>query len=61
MILEYLQTHDEISNSVVRELAGIGSENKVKRVFARMVKAGELESVPGRSLRAAAYRLPTTG
>jgi ATP-dependent DNA helicase RecG len=59
MILEYLQTHDEISNLVVRELAGIGSENKVKNILARMVRAEELESVPGRSLRYAAYRLPT--
>ena len=61
MIVEYLEKNDEISNSVVRELAGIGSENKVKRIFQKMIKAGELESVPGRSLRDAAYRLPTDG
>ena len=59
MILEYLQTNSEISNSIVRDLTGIGSENKVKRTFQRMIKAGELESIPGRSQRAAAYRLPT--
>ena len=59
MILEYLEHHDEISNSIVRELTGIGSENKVKRIFQRMIKAGEIESVPGRSQRDAAYRLPT--
>jgi ATP-dependent DNA helicase RecG len=59
MILEYLQKNPEISNSVVRDLTGIGSENKVKRTFQRMIKAGELESIPGRSQRAAAYRLPT--
>ena len=59
MILEYLQTHDEISNTVVRSLTGIGSENRVKGIFQRMIRAGELESVPGRSLRYAAYRLPT--
>jgi ATP-dependent DNA helicase RecG len=58
MIVEYLQTHAEISNSVVRELTGIGSENVVKGVFKRMIKSGELEAVPGRSLRYAAYRLP---
>jgi ATP-dependent DNA helicase RecG len=61
MILEYLQNNGEISNAVVRELTGIGSENKVKRVFQRMIKANELESIPGRSLRDAAYRLPTLG
>ena len=61
MIVEYLQTHDEISNSVVRELTGIGSENKVKTIFQRMIAAGEIESVPNRSQRYAAYRLPSTG
>jgi ATP-dependent DNA helicase RecG len=59
MILEYLESHDEISNSVVRELAGIGSENRVKRIFQSMIKAGELEAIPGRSRRDAGYRLPS--
>lgn len=61
MIIEYLQTHHEIANAVVRRLAGIGSENSVKRIFQRMIKAGELEPIPGRPLRDAAYRLPTAG
>lgn len=60
VIIEYLQHNDEISNRIVRELTGMGSENTVKRVFQRMIKAGTLESVPGRSLRDAAYRLPLT-
>ncbi len=59
MILEYLGSNAEISNSVVRELTGIGSENTVKRIFKRMIKAGELEPIPERSLRDAAYRLPS--
>lgn len=58
MILEYLESHEEISNSVVRDLTGIGSENKVKGIFKRMIRAGELEPIPGRSVRYAAYRLP---
>jgi ATP-dependent DNA helicase RecG len=58
MILEYLQSHDEIANAVVRKLTGIGSENTVKRIFQRMIRAGELESIPGRPLRDAAYRRP---
>jgi len=61
MILEYLQAHDEIANGVVRRLTGIGSENTVKRIFLRMIKAGELESIPGRPLRDAAYRCPGPG
>ncbi len=59
MIVEYLQTHDEITNSIVRDLTGIGSENRVKGIFQRMIRAGELESIPGRSQRYAAYRLPS--
>lgn len=59
MILEYLAKNPEISNSVMRDLTGIGSENKVKRIFQRMIKTGEIEPIPGRSLRAAAYRRPS--
>jgi ATP-dependent DNA helicase RecG len=58
MIKEYLQSNSEISNSIVRSLTGIGSENRVKAIFQRMIRGGELESIPGRSLRYAAYRLP---
>ncbi len=58
MIVEYLQDNDEITNSVVRELTGIGSENRVKGIFKKMITAGEIEPVPDRSLRYSAYRLP---
>jgi len=58
VITDYLQTHDEISNIIVRQLTGIGSENQVKRIFQKMIKAGALESIPGRSFAKSAYRLP---
>lgn len=58
MIVDYLKSNEEISNSVVRDLTGIGSENVVKGIFKRMIKSGELEAIPDRSLRYAAYRLP---
>lgn len=45
---------------VVRGLTGIGSENTVKRIFQRMIKAGTIERVPGRSISETAYRLPLT-
>lgn len=61
MIVEYLNSNDEISNRVVRDLTGIGSENIVKGIFKRMMKSGEIEAIPDRSLRYAAYRLPTKG
>lgn len=58
MIIEYLQNNDEVTNARVRELTGIGSENEVKRIFQRMIRAGELERIPGRAQSQAAYRLP---
>jgi ATP-dependent DNA helicase RecG len=58
MIVEYLGSNAEITNSIVRELTGIGSENKVKGIFQKLIKAGEIEAIPGRSQRYAAYRLP---
>ena len=60
MIVEYLQTNAEVTNSIVRDLTKIGSENRVKTIFQRMIRAGEIESIPGRSQRYAAYRLPGT-
>lgn len=59
IIIEYLQNNDEITNITVRRLTGIGSENQVKRIFQKMIKAGALEAVSGRSLRYSAYRLPS--
>ncbi len=58
MIIEYLQNNDKVTNARVRELTGIGSENEVKRIFQRMIKAEELERIPGRAQSQAAYRLP---
>jgi ATP-dependent DNA helicase RecG len=46
IILEYLQHHAEITNRKVRDLTGIGSENKVKSIFIGLAKAGQIERVP---------------
>jgi len=58
MILEYVQTHDEIANRQAREICFIGSENKMKTILQRMVAKDQLELVPGRTRYNAAYRLP---
>lgn len=58
MILEYLDTHDEIANREARDICFIGSENKMKGILQRMVKNGLIELVPGRTRYTAAYRLP---
>jgi ATP-dependent DNA helicase RecG len=58
LILEYLGDHEEITNKVVRELTGIGSENKVKTIFNGLIKAGQIKRVPDKGGPASAYRLP---
>jgi ATP-dependent DNA helicase RecG len=56
MILEYLETNDEITNRIVRDLSGIGSENKVKTTFQGLMKRGQIERVPNKRGNLAAYR-----
>ncbi len=57
LILEYLKVNSEINNSRARELCREGSENVIKRVFERMMKARLIERIPERKGRATAYRL----
>jgi ATP-dependent DNA helicase RecG len=61
MILEYLQSHEEIANKEARDMCHIGSENKMKTVLQRMVRSGLIELVPERTRYTAAYRLPRKG
>ncbi|REC98416.1 ATP-dependent DNA helicase RecG [Microbacterium sp. AG157] len=60
MIMEHLQSHPEITNRIVRELSGIGSENKVKTIFQGLMKRGQIERVPNKRGNLAAYRLVAT-
>ena len=55
-IMAYLQGHAEITNKQARELTGIGSENRVKRIFQKMMGAGLIERIPDRPQSQAAYR-----
>lgn len=57
LIVEYLKDHEEITNKIVRELTGIGSENKVKSIFNGLIRAGQIERVPGKGGPASAYRM----
>lgn len=56
-VIDYLQTHDEITNSIARGITGIQSENTMKRVFWRLRDKGLLEMIPGRPQNKAAWRL----
>ncbi|MER8479053.1 ATP-binding protein [Mesorhizobium sp. M1163] len=46
LVMEYLKSEAEITNSVGRELTGIKSENSMKQVFYKLREAGQLEQVP---------------
>ncbi|MEU3273343.1 ATP-binding protein [Saccharomonospora sp. NPDC006951] len=56
MIMEYLDNFPEITNRMVRDLTGIGSENKVKNLFIRLAKANQIERVPGKGGGKAAWQ-----
>jgi ATP-dependent DNA helicase RecG len=58
LVMKYLETHDEITNSIARDLTGTGSENTMKEVFKRLQKAGHLERVPDKRGNKAAWRKP---
>jgi ATP-dependent DNA helicase RecG len=55
LIVDYLRDNHEINNAVARGLCSIGSENTVKRIFAKMVEAGVIERVPDRPLNKTGY------
>lgn len=61
VIMDYLDSHPSINNSKARELCYIGSENVMKRVFERLMKARLIERVPGLHGRAIAYRKVSNG
>jgi ATP-dependent DNA helicase RecG len=48
LVMEYLSSNSEISNSIARELTGITSENAMKEVFYRLRKSGMIQPIPGR-------------
>lgn len=61
MVMQYMKTHAEITNSIGRELTGITSENTMKRVFWKLRDSELLERIPGRNAAASAWRLTDKG
>lgn len=57
IIEKYLRDNSEINNSKAREICREGSENKIKRVFERIMKSEIIERIPDRRGRSTAYRL----
>lgn len=58
-VIDYLKNHDEITNSIGRDLTGIRSENTMKEVFYSLKKAGLIEPVPEKKGNKAAWRKAT--
>jgi ATP-dependent DNA helicase RecG len=57
IVLDYLSTHDDITNRTARGLTGILSDNTMKDVFKALREAGQIEMVPGKRGRSTAWRL----
>jgi ATP-dependent DNA helicase RecG len=55
-VMAYLEYHDEITNSIARELTGIRSENSMKEAFLSLSRRQLIERVPGKLGNKAAWR-----
>ncbi|MBY6141149.1 putative DNA binding domain-containing protein [Leisingera daeponensis] len=58
IIMEYLDSHTEITNQIGREITGLRRDVQVKDEFVALRKRGLLEQVPGKRGRASAWRKP---
>lgn len=56
LVIEYLKTHQEITNRLARDITGIKSENTMKNVFLRLKDRGLIEPIPERKGAASAWR-----
>ncbi|WP_427159008.1 ATP-binding protein [Aliinostoc sp. HNIBRCY26] len=56
VIMEYLDTHDTITNKIAREIASVSSESTIKAAFNRLRKQGLIELVPGTKTVTSAWR-----
>ncbi len=56
MVMEYLSDHDQITNTIGRDLTGTRSDDTMKNVFTRLRKRGLVERVPHTRARTSAWR-----
>lgn len=56
-VINYMKTHNEITNRIGREITGIESENTMKRVFWKLRDEKMLEMIPDRKGSNSAWRL----
>jgi ATP-dependent DNA helicase RecG len=57
-ILEFVDAHGTIKNSQARQVTHITADYVMKRIFARMIKNGLIEQVPGTEKFTTCYRRP---
>jgi ATP-dependent DNA helicase RecG len=57
IVMEYLESHSEVTNSIARSLTGITSENAMKEIFYSLRNTGKIERVPGKVGNRSAWRL----
>ncbi|MEA5579569.1 ATP-binding protein [Anabaena sp. UHCC 0451] len=55
LVMDYLETHTEITNYEARKLIGVKSDT-VKNIFYRLRKKGKIELIPGKSRIHASWR-----
>ena len=55
-IMDYLETHDSITNTIGRELTGVRSDATMKNAFVRLRDKGTIELIPGSRGRSSAWR-----
>ena len=60
-IMEFLETHDQITNRHARDITGIKSENLVKVEFYKLRDVGHIERVPGLAGPKSAWQLTARG
>lgn len=56
IVMDYLDTHETITNAIGREITGIRRDVQMKDVFVALRKSGELEQVPDTRGRASMWR-----
>lgn len=60
-IMDFLKSHDQITNRQARDLTGIKSENLVKNEFYKLRDEGHIERVPGLAGPKSAWQLTAQG
>ncbi len=59
LVLAHLDAHPTITNGIARTLTNIGADYKIRAIFIRLEKAGQIERVPGRDRSRTQWRKKT--